>query len=220
MSTATRKGRASAANAGGTNRLVIGLVAVAIVAFVGVVAVLSAGEVSDIPTLEDVAGPVSLSGDPIPVPYPESGPDAAVGLPVPVMTALDYQGGEVVIGARGRAQIVVFLAHWCPACNAELPLLRDMVEAGSVPDGADLVFVTTGLNPGRPNWPPDRWLADAGLGGVTTARDDAGGQLMRALGLGAYPAWAVIDAEGTLQARRHGQLRPAQLAELLAIAAG
>ncbi len=218
MSTSTKKGR-STTTSSGSNRLVLILVGVAVLAFVGVVAVLSAGEVSDVPSLDDVAGPVIVEGTPISVPYPDGGADPAVGLPSPVITALDYEGREVVIGAPGQAQVLVFLAHWCPVCDQELPTLRDVVSAGGVPDGVDLVFVTTGLDPGRPNWPPTRWLANAGLSSVTTVRDDLGDPLMRAFGLRAYPAWAVIDAEGTLVARRQGLLPAVGVAQLLDVAA-
>jgi cytochrome c biogenesis protein CcmG, thiol:disulfide interchange protein DsbE len=218
MSTSTKKGR-TAGTSSGSNRLVLILVGVAVLAFVGVVAVLSAGEGADLPGLEEVAGRVTVSGTPVAVPYPEEGPDPAVGQPSPVVTAFDYGDREVVIGAPGQAQVVVFLAHWCPVCAQELPTLRDIVEAGGVPEGVDLVFVTTGLDPGRPNWPPARWLADAGLGGVTTVRDDVGDPLMRAFGLRAYPAWAVIDAEGVVQARRQGLLPAVGVAQLLDLAA-
>jgi cytochrome c biogenesis protein CcmG/thiol:disulfide interchange protein DsbE len=219
MSATTKKGRSTSTASGGSNRLVLILVGVAVLAFVGVVAVLSAGEVSDIPSLEDVAGPVIVEGTPVSVPYPDGGADPAVGLPSPVITALDYDDREVVIGAPGQAQVLVFLAHWCPVCDQELPTLRDVVSAGGVPDSVDLVFVTTGLDPGRPNWPPTRWLADAGLSGVTTVRDDLGDPLMRSFGLRAYPAWAVIDAEGTLVARRQGLLPAVGVAQLLDLAA-
>jgi len=218
MSTSTKKGRSAGATTGSSNRLVVILVGVAVLVFVGVVAVLSANEVSDIPSLSDVAGPVSVEGAPIPVAYPDSGPDAAEGLPSPVITARDFDDREFVIGAPGRAQVLVFLAHWCPVCNQELPTLRDLVSAGGVPDDVDLVFVTTGLDPGRPNWPPQRWLADAGLASVTTVRDDVGDPLMRAYGLRAYPAWAVIDAEGTVVARRQGLLPAVGIAQLLDVA--
>jgi cytochrome c biogenesis protein CcmG, thiol:disulfide interchange protein DsbE len=218
MSTSTKKGRSAGASTGSSNRLVVILVGVAVLVFVGVVAVLSANEVSDIPSLSDVAGPVSVEGAPISVAYPDSGPDAAEGLPSPVITARDFDDQEFVIGAPGRAQVLVFLAHWCPVCNQELPTLRDLVSAGGVPDDVDLVFVTTGLDPGRPNWPPQRWLADAGLASVTTVRDDVGDPLMRAYGLRAYPAWAVIDAEGTVVARRQGLLPAVGIAQLLDVA--
>ena len=218
--TKQRKSRPGTGSAGG-NRLVLVLVGVAVVAFVGVVAVLSAGETSDVPSLSDVVGPVTVDGDVITVPLPEDAgvPDPAVGLPSPVITALDYADEPFTIGEPGRAQVLVFLAHWCPVCDQELPTLRDIVTADGVPDGVDLVLVTTGLDPGRPNWPPKRWLEDAGLGTVTTVRDDAGDPMMRAFGLRAYPAWAVIDAEGTVVARRQGLLPAVGVAQLLDVAA-
>jgi thiol-disulfide isomerase/thioredoxin len=219
MSSSTKKNRGAVATSGRSNRLVLVIVGVAVLAFVGVVAVLSAGEVSDVQSLDDVAGPVAVEGIPVAVAYPESGPDPAVGLPSPVITALTYDDEEIVIGAPGRAQVLVFLAHWCPVCDQELPTLRDIVSADGVPDEVDLVFVTTGLDPGRPNWPPKRWLDDAGLASVTTVRDDVGDPLMRAYGLRAYPAWAVIDAEGTLVARRQGLLPAVGVAQLLDLAA-
>jgi len=219
MSTSTKKGRSTGEAANGSNRLVVILVGVAVLAFVVVVAVVSAGEVSDVPSLDDIAGPVEVEGAPIAVAYPESGPDPAVGLPSPRITTLDYEGGEIVIGEPGRAQVLVFLAHWCPVCDQELPTLREVVGAGGVPDEVDLVFVTTGLDPGRPNWPPQRWLADAGLGSVTTARDGLGDPIMRSYGLSAYPAWAVIDADGNVAARRQGLLSAIGVAQLLDLAA-
>jgi thiol-disulfide isomerase/thioredoxin len=221
MSSTTKRPRSASSTGGGGNRLAIILVGIAVLAFVGVVAFLSAGEGADLPSLTDVARPVVVEGEPITVPYPDErgAPDPAVGLPAPVVTALDYSEGEVTIGAAGQPQVVVFLAHWCPVCAQELPTLRSLVDAGGVPDGVDLVFVTTGLDPGRPNWPPARWLADAGLGGVTTVRDDVGDPMMRAFGLRAYPAWAVIDAQGTVVARRQGLLDAVGVAQLMDLAA-
>jgi len=219
MSTTTRKTSSSSARvSGGSNRIVLVLVGVAILAFVGVVAFLSAGERADLPGLDDVAGPVVVDGQPIPVPYPDGGADAAVGLPSPVITALDYEDQPVTIGAPGQAQVVVFLAHWCPVCDQELPTLRSVIAAGGVPDDVQMVLVTTGLDPGRPNWPPRTWLRDAGLGDVLTVRDDVGDVMMRAYGLRAYPAWAVVDAEGTLVARRQGLLPAVGVAQLIDLA--
>lgn len=207
---------------GGVNRLALVLVGVALVAFVGVVAVLSAGEGADLPTLEEVAGTVTVEGEPIPVPYPEEAgaADAAVGLPAPTVTALDYDDAPVTLGGGQGAQVLVFLAHWCPVCDQELPTLRDVIDAGGPPEGVELVLVTTGLNPGRPNWPPQRWLEDAGIEGVTVVRDDTGDTLMRTFGLRAYPAWAAIGADGTIAARRQGLLPAVGVAQLFETVAG
>lgn len=221
-STSRSKGPAGAAARQGTNRLVVVLVGVALLAFVGVVAFLSAGEGADLPTLADVAGEVTVEGEAITIPFPEGQgvADPAVGLPSPVVTALDGEDRPVTVGAPGRPTVLVFLAHWCPVCAQELPTLRDIVRADGVPDGVDLVLVTTGLDPGRPNWPPQRWLEDAGLDEVLTLRDDASDSFMGAFGLRAYPAWAVIDAEGNIAARHQGLLPPVAVAQLMDLATG
>jgi hypothetical protein len=71
----------------------------------------------------------------------------------------------------------------------------------------------------RSNWPPDEWLEREGLD-ATVVRDNAEGDLLRAFGVNAYPAWAVVAADGTLVGRRTGLLDDASIAALLASAAG
>jgi thiol-disulfide isomerase/thioredoxin len=213
----TPKSTSSTKRSGGSNRLVVALVAVAVVAFVGVVAVLSVNERADLPTLASFSAPVDVQGDALP-PYDESSDPAAGVAPSPVITALTLDDVEVVLGAPGKAQVLVFLAHWCPVCGQELPVLRNVIEAGGVPEDVEVIAVLTGLDPGRPNWPPDAWLRDAGVD-VVAVRDDVGDPLMRAFGLRAYPAWAVIDADGTIQARRQGLLTSVAITQLLQLAA-
>jgi thiol-disulfide isomerase/thioredoxin len=195
-------------------RLIAALVGVAVLGFVVVVAVTSANEQLGVPSLEDIAGPVTVEGeDLVLLPQEGSDPLAGQGVASPVATALDLDGGEVVIGAPGQAQVLVFLAHWCPVCQQEVPVLVDLIRAGGVPDDVELVAVLTGLDPSRPNWPPDAWLAQEGYVG-TIARDAQGDRLMRAFGLRAYPAWAVIDSEGRIVSRRTGLLPLVGIAQL------
>jgi cytochrome c biogenesis protein CcmG, thiol:disulfide interchange protein DsbE len=204
----------------GGNRLVVGLVAVAIVAFVGVVAVLSANEGADLPSLAEYAGTVTVAGEPVP-PIGEDGSDPFAGqVSAPVLTVQDLADGERVLGAPGQAQVLVFLAHWCPVCDQELPVLRRVIDRGDVPADVELVLVTTALDPSRPNWSPDRWLADAGLGGVLTVRDDTAGRAFTTYGLRAYPAWAAIDADGVVVARRQGLLPETGIVDLLGLVSG
>ncbi len=207
----------NAKKSGGSNRLVVALVAVAVVAFVGVVAVLSVNERADLPTLASFSAPVDVQGNGLP-PYDESSDPTAGVVAAPVITARTLDDREIVLGAPGQAQVLVFLAHWCPVCDQELPVLRNVIETGGVPADVEVIAVLTGLDPGRPNWPPDVWLRNAGVD-VVAVRDDAGDPLMRAFGLRAYPAWAVIDADGTVQARRQGLLTSVAITQLLQLAA-
>jgi cytochrome c biogenesis protein CcmG, thiol:disulfide interchange protein DsbE len=214
----TPKSTSSAKRSGGSNRLVVALVAVAVVAFVGVVAVLSVNERADLPTLASFSAPVDVQGESLP-PYDESSDPTAGVVASPVITARTLDDREVVLGAPGQAQVLVFLAHWCPVCDQELPVLRNVIDSGGVPEDVEIIAVLTGLDPGRPNWPPDVWLRNAGVD-VVAVRDDVGDPLMRTFGLRAYPAWAVIDADGTVQARRQGLLTSVAITQLLELAAG
>lgn len=213
MSKATTRNASSTASKGRT-RLIAALVGVAVLGFVAIVAVTSSNEQLGVPELGDIAGPVSVEGADLP-PLPQEGADPLTGQGVasPVVTALDLDGQEVVIGAPGRAQVLVFLAHWCPVCQQEVPVLVDLIEAGGVPDDVDLIAVLTGLDPSRPNWPPDAWLEKERYRGIIV-RDEPGDRMMRAYGLRAYPAWAVIDADGVVQARRTGLLPLVGIAQL------
>jgi cytochrome c biogenesis protein CcmG, thiol:disulfide interchange protein DsbE len=207
---ATRSATASA----GRTRLIAVLVGLAVIGFVAVVAITSSNEQLGVPSLEDIAGPVVVEGADLP-PLPQEGADPLTGQGVaaPVITALDLDGREVVIGAPGQAQVLVFLAHWCPVCQQEVPVLVDLIRAGGVPDDVELVAVLTGLDPSRPNWPPDVWLEREGYRG-TIVRDEPGDRMMRAFGMRAYPAWAVIDADGVVRTRRTGLLPLVGIAQL------
>jgi thiol-disulfide isomerase/thioredoxin len=213
-STTRSSGRSSGASSGTRTRLIAAAVGLAVVGFVVVVAVTSANEQLGVASIDDIAGPVSVTGADLPqLPQEGSDPLNGQGVASPVATALDLDGAEVTIGAPGQAQVLVFLAHWCPVCQQEVPVLVDLIDAGGVPADVELVAVLTGLDPSRPNWPPDVWLEREGFRG-TIARDAQGDRLMRAFGLRAYPAWVVIDAEGRIVTRRTGLLPLVGIAQL------
>jgi cytochrome c biogenesis protein CcmG/thiol:disulfide interchange protein DsbE len=213
---------AKPANRGRT--VILAVVALAVVAAIGAIAFLSVEEQASVKRLEDIAGPVVLTGDPLP---PFAGGDApdpleGQGVAAPAATALTMAGAEVAIGAgAGRGQVLVFLAHWCPVCQQEVPTLAQVARSVGVPDGVELVAIMTGLDPGRPNWPPDAWLEREGLGATATiVRDDVQGTLLRAYGLNAYPAWAVVGPDGTLLGRRTGLIDAGGIVALMAAAQG
>lgn len=211
-------------------RLVTFLVPFLVVAAVVVVSVMSASELSaPRDTLEEVAGPVTVSGAPLPPLPSETRPGLIIGadLPSPSVTVLDQDGAEVVLGAgAGVTQVLVFLAHWCPACQAELPSLAAVTGGAGVPEGVELVAVLTGFDPSRPNWPPYAWLDREGLrqgasgqGLVRVVRDDTEGSAMSAFGLSSYPGWAVVSRTGEVVSRFSGVVDRDGIVAVLAEAA-
>ena len=149
---------------------------------------------------------------------PQTGEDPAVGSQAPVVQGQDPDGAAVSIGGEGQAQAVSFVAHWCPHCQEEVPLISDWVADGQLADGVQLVAVSTLHDPARPNWPPDEWLASEGFPGEVLV--DSDGAAAEAWGLSGTPMWVFTDAEGTVVARYSGQIDAERFAEATALAAG
>jgi len=111
---------------------------------------------------------------------------------------------------------VLFLAHWCPHCQREVPLVQDYVDAGRVPEGAGLVAVATAMDPARTNYPASSWLEREGWTSPVLA--DGNDEAANAYGLPAFPYWVAVDADGRIVERRTGELTPRQIDQLFAAA--
>jgi len=139
--------------------------------------------------------------------------DPSVGRPAPEVTGADFEGTRVAITADGRPKVVIFLAHWCPHCQAEVPLIQAWVNAGGVPDGVDLVSVATGIDPAAPNYPPAAWLEREGW--TVPVIVDPTNSVAAAYGLSGYPFWVFIGADGNVRARTTGELPIADVEALI-----
>lgn len=165
-------------------------------------------------SLADIAGSPTIEGQALEV-LVDADPalDPAVGTAAPVVTGADFAGSPVSLATGGRPQLVMFLASWCPVCQAELPEVMAWQAAGGVPDGVDLVAVATYLDPRRPAWPPSTWLEREGYDGPVLV-DDAASSVMAAYGMQATPSWVVLDADGEVVARHSGRMPLEQLTAL------
>jgi thiol-disulfide isomerase/thioredoxin len=145
----------------------------------------------------------TITGAPLPTFEGPEG-DAAVGTPIPSVEGSDFTGKSVSVSPDGRPKVIVFLAHWCPHCQAAVPLIQTWVSGGGVPEGVDLVSVATGIDPTRPNYPPDAWLQREGWTVPVIA--DPTNSVAGAYGLPAYPFWVFVDADGNVAARAVGEI--------------
>jgi thiol-disulfide isomerase/thioredoxin len=157
----------------------------------------------------DGVGPVAVVGEPLPA-FPIEGDDPAVGMAAPVLVGETFDGESIRIDATIDGPTwVVFLAHWCPHCNDEIPVINQLRDEGRIPEGVNVVGVSTAFNPGRPNWPPDEWLDDKDW--TFTAIPD-GIDIERetyiaadAFGIGGFPFSMLVDGDGTVTARWSGE---------------
>lgn len=145
--------------------------------------------------------------------------DPAIGSTAPEVVGQDFGGAEVAIRNNGRAKMVVFLAHWCPHCQREVPVIVDWLEAGGLPENVDLIAVATGTATTRDNYPPSQWLEREGLD-VPTILDSESYAAAGSFGLNAYPYWVFVDADGSVYARFSGGIAETDLSLIAAELAG
>jgi cytochrome c biogenesis protein CcmG/thiol:disulfide interchange protein DsbE len=152
----------------------------------------------------EVASDVSVEGAPLPD-YPPSGRDPAVGKAAPTIRSVDFRGRRVTAGgATGSPYALVFLAHWCPHCQAEVPRLVSIGGGGRI-QGVDVVGVATGTSRTSPNYPPSAWLDREGWDYAVVVDDDRA-SAANAYGLTGYPFMVFVDASGTVVGRISGEV--------------
>jgi len=214
MSTPTPRASRARAAAGhrtpapAPRKTVLPLVALAVVGLIAVgIALLSGGgdDSDDGATL--ATAEVTVRGDALPT--LADGDDPAVGTAAPELEGVSIDGTPTTVEATGEPTLLAFLAHWCPHCQAELPRLVDLAEAGEL-DGVRTVAVLTGTDESRPNYPPGEWLEREGWAGAVLV-DDADQAAAAAYGLSSYPFLVLVDADGEVLARSAGELGVAGL---------
>lgn len=161
--------------------------------------------------------PVQVSGSPL-APFDSPENDPAVGAASPVVKGQTFAGEPITVGGTGPA-LVVFVAHWCPHCQREVPFLVDYFDANGMPEGVEMYGMSTSVSAERPNYPPSEWLAREHWTVPTLADSDvsAGAD---AFGLTAFPYFVAIDKDGKVAARASGELEQPQLEALFDAARG
>ena len=79
--------------------------------------------------------------------------DPAIGQTIPTVEGANFAGAPVSIALDGKPKVILFLAHWCSHCQAEVPLMQAWLDAGGAPDGVELISVATGIDASLPELP-------------------------------------------------------------------
>lgn len=138
-----------------------------------------------------------------------SPPMPAVGLPVgeaPGRFAAVTTDGEPVSGAAGL-RVVAFFSSWCSACPERVPPFVEYLDRHQIGRESVLAVVTT--DDGTPAPYLDR------LAGVAQACvEPSGGEIAAAFQVTGFPAFFLLDADGTVTASEY---EPASLPEPAAV---
>lgn len=207
--------KAAKAGQGSRNVWVIAAV-VAVVAFAAIIAIALSQE-SDSSSRGGETAEVTVTGEPLPL--FDADPTAAQGSPAPELEGTSLDGDPISITNDGRAKLIGFFAHWCPHCQAEVPVIVDWIDDGNLPDDVDFYGVSTSVSAARGNYPPSKWFDDEGWT-IPTMKDSSSSTAHLAFGAGGFPFWVVVDADGNVVTRTSGELSADQITGLVEQARG
>ena len=162
---------------------------------------------------------MQVTGTPLPD-FPSSGTDKAIGMTVPTLAGQSlFDGSDMTIAPTGKPMAVVYLAHWCPHCQAEVPRIVALAKAGKLA-GIDVYAVAAAGQKTLPNYPPSSWLEGEDWP-FPTMVDSEQSTAAAAYGLTGYPYFLLVDAQGKVVDRAEGELDDADIvAAVKALVAG
>ena len=196
----------------------IGSIAAAI-AIAAIVAVATQSSSDDVVTGVEEFNSVEVVGDPLPE-YSDSASDTAIGMTAPILTGKGFTGNTIVTGP-GAPTLLVFLAHWCPHCQREVPLLVQWNRDGLVPSGLDVIAIATSTDPASPNFPPSEWLAREEFPPLWPVMTDSGEKTAAtAMGVSGFPFFVLLDSSGKVALRISGEIEMPVLTEQINKALG
>lgn len=160
--------------------------------------------------------PVTVTGDAL-VPYDSANADdPAIGVAAPLLSGFDFEGDAIAVDpAASGPYMVVFLAHWCPHCNAEVPRLLDWKGSGAVPSELNVLGVATAVSESSPNYPPHEWFSNRGWSWPVLVDESRGngeaGKAAQAYGATGWPYFVIVGADGLVKARMSGEVAVSEL---------
>lgn len=191
-----------------------GVLGLGLIVAIAVSAVNSSGSSDE----EAAFGDVTVEGQVLPAFAGDAASDNAPGLVAPTVTGEGLDGSTITIGPDGRNKVVLFLAHWCPHCQEEVPEVVRWLDAGNKPENVDFYAISTLAQRVRGNWPPSDWLQSEGWS-VPTIQDDRSATASSAFGMQGTPFWVVLNGDNQVLLRVPGQIGTAGMDALFNAAA-
>ena len=160
----------------------LAIVAAAAVLIVGVVIV----------TRDSGSGPAATKS--VDIAGPARAQLVGAGEAVPDFSAPALGGGRFAWSDHvGKPTVLAIWAPWCPACQAELPVLDRVVKQTP---GVQMLTIVTAIGQ-HPGPSPEGYLSDHGLT-FPVAMDDQVGTLASRFGVTSFPSVMFVDSTGTV----------------------
>jgi thiol-disulfide isomerase/thioredoxin len=159
---------------------------------------------------------VKVEGTRLPAPDPETfgtADDSAIGATPPTLAGEGFNERPVTIAPSDAPRIVIFLAHWCPHCQAEVPVIVKLAQQGAL-DGIEIDTISTNASEDYPNYPPSKWLKREKWPFKPVLVDDARARALEAFGGTSFPYLVFVASDGSVTGRWSGELEASSLEEI------
>lgn len=166
--------------------------------------------------------PVEVTGDELPGLDNTVADDPAIGMATPVVDGAGFDGRPISIGGpTDGPTMYVFLAHWCPHCNDEIPELIELNNRDGIPAELNVVGISTAVDDTAPNYPPSDWIVEKNWPSQwPVLADSVESTSFIANGGGGFPYLMLVDADGTVLDRASGTKSAEDLATWIQAALG
>ena len=155
------------------------------------------------PAVLETSPSLDVVGDVL-VPLDDPNNDPAVGVVAPIITGQSFDGTDITIGGETDGPtMLVFLAHWCPHCNDEIPELVELRDAGTLPENLNIIGISTAVVDDRENYPPSEWIVDSDWTWPVLA-DTEDAEAFQAYGGTGFPYTVMLFPDGSVNARKSG----------------
>lgn len=158
-------------------------------------------------------GETTISGDALPEYAGENDINISVGLQAPLFSGPDQNSEIISLEKNGKSKILLFLAHWCPHCQAEVPIVQEYIDTFGLPADVEVIGILTSIDRSRDNYPPHDWLVEEGWS--ETQIYDLDREIGTVYGLNAFPYWVTLDKDLKVVNRVTGKLTPDQITVLI-----
>ena len=110
--------------------------------------------------------------------------------------------------------MMVFGAHWCHVCQAEVPQVAQWLDDGLLPTGVTATLVSTATQEGPGADPPSLWVPSTGWDQPVLVDSDKK-EAATAYGLNGFPFFVFVDGDGNVVHRASGALPREQVEQYL-----